>query len=286
MRVSVLGLGAMGVRMAKRMVEAGHAVTVYNRSAGRDEALVAAGAIRASSPREAAAGAEVVIGMVRDDDASRAIWCDADSGALGGMRPGAVAVAASTLTPGWVGELADAAKAADVRFLEAPVVGTRPHADAGKLVVLAGGDAETLAAATPAMSAYAGAIKHLGPVGAGAAMKLVVNTLFATQVAAYGEALGVLAKAGVSTAAAAERLKGLPITSPALQRVLGLMAEGAFSPNFPVALVAKDLRYAAEAAEAVGADAPLTRAAGAVYARAEAEGHGGLDVSGIARLFG
>jgi len=285
MRVSVLGLGAMGARMAKRLLDAGHAVTVYNRSPGRDDALAAAGAARAGSPREAAAGAELVIGMVRDDEASRAIWCDADDGALGGMRSGTVAVAASTLTPGWVGELAAAASAADVRFLEAPVVGTRPHADAGQLVVLAGGDLETLEVARPALEAYAGAIKHLGPIGAGATMKLVVNTLFATQVAAYGEALGVLAKAGVPAATAAERLKGLPITSPALQRVLGLMAEGAFSPNFPVHLVAKDLRYAAAAAEAVGADAPLTRAAGAVYARAEGEGHGDIDVSGIATLF-
>src|SRR5271156_963909 len=106
MRIAVLGLGAMGSRIATRLLGAGHPVSVYNRSPGPLRALEAAGAVAENTPRAAVEGAEIVIAMVRDNEASRALWCDQHNGALKGLDAGAIAIESSTLTPGWVKELA------------------------------------------------------------------------------------------------------------------------------------------------------------------------------------
>ncbi len=192
--VAVLGLGAMGRRMAKKLLEAGHDVVAYNRTGERARALEAEGATRAESPREAAARSDIVIGMVTDDDASRAVWLDANTGAIGGLREGAVAIESSTLTSAWVRELADAVTARGAGFLDAPVVGSRPQAEAGQLIYCVGGAAETLNKARGGLSAMGAAIHHVGPVAAGIATKLAVNALFGIQVAALGEMLGMVRK--------------------------------------------------------------------------------------------
>jgi len=128
--VVVLGLGAMGLRMRANLLKAGHRLTVWNRSKGAADQLIAAGAHLAGSPREAVAEADFVIAMVRDDIASRKIWLDEDAGALAGLKTDAVAIESSTLTPVWIRELAKAASARGVAFLEAPVAGGRPQAEA------------------------------------------------------------------------------------------------------------------------------------------------------------
>ena len=150
--VSILGLGAMGARMAHRLMHAGHPVTVYNRSPDRAAPLVEAGATSAETPREAAAASGVVVAMVTDDVASRAVWTGPD-GALAGLSSGAVAVESSTLTPGWVAELAGLAADRGAAFLDAPVAGSRPQAEAGALVYLVGGDAGALDRARPVLDA-------------------------------------------------------------------------------------------------------------------------------------
>jgi 3-hydroxyisobutyrate dehydrogenase len=285
LKVAVLGLGAMGARMARRLIEAGHDVTVYNRNSERATPLVDAGARWASTPREAASGREVVIAMVRDDDASRAVWLDPQTGALRALAPGAVAVECSTLTPGWSRRLAAAATEAGRRVLEAPVVGSRPQAEAGQLAILAGGDAETLEAARPALDALAGAVHHVGPVGAGATMKLVVNTLFAAQVALFGELLGVCRAAGITAGSALEVLGALPVTSPALKGVGGLVVAGKFAPMFPIELVEKDLGYLVATAEAADCDAPTSRAVREVYDRARDAGLSDENIAAVVKLF-
>ena len=284
MTVSVLGLGAMGSRMAAKLLDPGHAVTVWNRSPGPADALRQRGAAVAASPREAAAAGDVVVAMVRDDDASRAVWSGPD-GALAGLAEGAVAVEMSTLTPGRARELAEAVAERGGRFLDAPVVGTRPHVEAGVLTVLAGGDADALAAVRPVFGSFSGAVHHVGPAGAGMAMKLAVNALFAVQAAAVAEVLATLAGEGVAPADAAALLGSMPTASPAAARLGERMAQGAVAPNFPVSLVAKDLGYARRLAEAAGVQSDVVAAAGAAFDRAEAEGLGDLDVAGIARLY-
>ncbi|WP_376089207.1 NAD(P)-dependent oxidoreductase [Roseomonas sp. CCTCC AB2023176] len=279
-QVGFLGLGAMGARMAARLVSAGHDVAVWNRDAGKAEALGQAGARIAGTPRAAAAGAGVVIAMVRDDPASRRVWLDAADGALAGMTPGAVAVECSTLTVAAVRALAAEAAARGVRFVDAPVVGSRPQAEAGALIHLAGGAARDVEAVRPVLAATGGALHHLGDVGAGAAVKLAVNAMLAVQVAGLAEQIGVLGRAGVDVAAALDAIGTTPVASPAA-RAAGLAMLGErFPPLFPVELVEKDMGYAA--AEGM---APMAAATRGVLRDAMARGWGAENLTGIVRLY-
>lgn len=285
MKIAILGLGAMGSRMASRLLSVGHDVTVYNRTQGRDTPLVAAGAKKAATPRAAVAGAEAVIVVVRDDDASRAVWLDAETGALAGLAAGALAIESSTLTPAFVVELGEAIAKHGAFFLDAPVVGSRPQADAGQVIHLVGGDAATLARATPVLAAIGGAVHHAGPVGAGATMKLAVNTLFGAQVAVLAEMLGFLGRSDIALDKAAAILGALPVTSPAAKGAAGLMLAAADAPLFPVDLVEKDFGYTLAAARAHHLDLPVTTAVRTLFADAKAEGLGEANLTAVWRMF-
>ena len=282
MTVALLGLGAMGSRMGARVLSAGHTLTVWNRTPERAADLVASGATLASTPREAASGAQVVVAVVRDDEASREVWSGPE-GAAAGLSPEAVAVEASTLTPARAREWAEATGPA--RCIEAPVVGSRPQAEAGALVSLVGGPPEALEAARPVLETWSKAVRHAGGHGAGATLKLAVNALFAIQAAAFAETLGTLKASGVDMQTAADFLGGLPIASPAATRLVGLMGAGDWAPNFPVELVEKDLRYAEAHAGSVGASVPVASGAREAFARAVREGYGRDDIAGVAQLY-
>lgn len=285
MRIAVLGLGAMGARMAKRLIEAGETVTVYNRSPGRAHELGQIGAMIAATPREAAEGADIVIAMVADDDASRAVWTAPGEGALNGLGTQAIAIESSTLTPGWVHELDGLVAQRGARFLDAPVAGSRPQADAGQLIYLVGGADQTLARARPVLSVMGGAIHHVGPVSHGAVLKLTVNTLFGIQVAAVAELIGFLEASGLDAENAIGVLGDTPVMSPAARGIAGLMLAGSFAPMFPIDLVAKDFRYAVAAASAAGAGIPLAQATGNVFHTAVEHGYGGDNIAGVSRLY-
>ncbi len=280
--VTVLGLGAMGSRMAANLAKAGFDVAVWNRSPEAAARLANEVPLKiAATAKEAVSDADAVVSMVADDQASRSIWLDSDTGALPALPPGSLVIEASTLTPATIQDLSAAVEGAGVSFLEAPVVGSRPQADAGALFVLAGGAEDVLDRARPVLETYAGGIRHVGPHGSAATMKLAINGLFGIQVAAYAEIVGLLEASDVSTDLAIEVLTGLPITSPGLQRILGLFAARDFAPNFPVPLVAKDFRYLEALASELGADLPVTATTRAVYDAGASEGQEQFDIAGI-----
>jgi 3-hydroxyisobutyrate dehydrogenase len=285
MRIAILGLGAMGSRMAKRLLQAGFTVAVYNRSSLPVDELVGAGAIGGKTPRMAAEGAEIVIAMVRDDEASHAVWCDERDGAAMGLGSGAIAIESSTLSPRWVSELAARVLRTGAAFLDAPVVGSRPQADAGQLIHLVGGDEKVFDRARNVLSALGGAAHHVGPVGSGATLKLVVNALFGTQVAALAELLALLRRSGGDPAALGEVLSSLPVTSAAAKGALALMLKRLDSPLFPIDLVEKDFAYTLAHAETTSTELPLTRAAHAQFAKAKAEGLEASNITALARLY-
>jgi 3-hydroxyisobutyrate dehydrogenase len=169
-RVTFLGLGLMGNAMARRLLEHGFDLTVWNRNARRADALVQAGAKLASTPAEGARGAEMVIAMLADDEASRAVWLG-ESGALAAMERGAVAIDSSTLTVECMRALGVAAAARGVSFLDAPVTGSKPQAEQGALRFLIGGDAAAVKRVTPVLAAMSREQVHLGPAGSGALLK-------------------------------------------------------------------------------------------------------------------
>lgn len=288
-KVAFIGLGAMGARMAGRLIGAGNDLVLWNRSPARAEALAAsfsgANAHLAESPRDAAEGADFIFSAVRDDEASRAVWLDQDKGALAGMKTDAIAVECSTLSLSHVAELAGAFRAGKRAFLDAPVVGSRPQAEAGALIFLAGGEAQTIAKAEKLFAAMGSNVCHAGPNGAGAALKLAVNALFGVQVAALAEVLGLMKRAGVAPALAAEIIGATPVAGGAAKGALASMTAGAFAPMFPVDLVRKDFGYVRAAARAAGAATPMADAAEGVLTHASANGMGADNLTGIVRLY-
>ena len=284
-KIAFLGLGAMGSRMAPRLIAAGHDLTVWNRSEGKTGALVELGAQAAETPRAAAMGADLVIAMLRDDGASASVWRDPETGALAGMIPGAVAIECSTITVGHARSLAKACETAGCAFLDAPLAGSRPQAEAGRLIFLVGGPAATLERARPALMAMGGAVHHLGDAGAGAAAKLMVNALFGVQLAAVAELIGFARRSGVDAARAVEALGETPVVSPAAKGAAQAMLARAFAPAFPIDLVSKDFGLVAQTAAEIGARLPVAEAAGAVYEQAAAQGFAADNITAVAQLY-
>jgi 3-hydroxyisobutyrate dehydrogenase-like beta-hydroxyacid dehydrogenase len=272
--------------MVKALIGCGHEVTVWNRTIDRCEALRPVGARIAGSPADAAAEADFVIAMVRDDEASRSIWLANGTGALARMRPGAIAIESSTLSVGWVRDLGQAVNAVPgVSFLDAPVAGSRPQADARQLIYFVGGDADVVTKAEPVLRSMGAAIHHAGPTGAGAAIKLAVNALFGVQVAVLAELMGALAKAGIDLEKAVGIIGATPVCCPAAKAASASMLARDFAPLFPVELVEKDLGYLRSMAGSAGAEVAISEAAHTVMSTAVARHLGADHITGIVRLY-
>lgn len=281
-RVAVLGLGIMGSGMAGQLLQAGFSVSVWNRSAAKAEALGAAGARVATTPAEAAEGAELVVSMLADDDASRSAWLG-ESGALAAMMPGAIAVESSTLTLDWVRELATQARARDIGFLDAPVTGSKVQAHSGALRFIVGGETAVLERAQPALAAM-GSIEHLGPGGSGTIFKLANNFLCGVQVASLAEALAMLEAAGIDARRAAALLAGGAPGSPLVASVSKRMLDRDYAPNFIPGLMAKDLRYAAQTFAEYGIALASAAAARQRFEDAVAAGLAEQDIAAIVEV--
>jgi len=283
-KIAFLGLGAMGSRMAANLIQAGHALHVWNRTQARCSPLVEMGATVHATPREAAQQADVVIAMVRDDQASRAVWLNEDAGALAGMAPDAIAIECSTLSLDWCTQLTNHMTSSQIHFLDAPVVGSRPQVEAHQLIHLVGGNADILQRAQAVLGTSASATYHIGKPGAGMAMKLAVNALFGIQVAALGELFGFLTRQGIDTSAASALLGQLPVISPAAKAAATAIASNNFAAMFPIELAHKDLGYAIDAASLVSA-LPLTANTQALFALAIQQGYGTENINAVAKLF-
>lgn len=279
-KIAVLGLGAMGVRMARRLVSAGNEVVVWNRTAPAADFVP--GAAIASSPREAARGTDAVIAMVRDDVASRAVWLDPEHGALAGLPAHALAIESSTLTPEWARAWARAVGEAEGVAVEAPVSGSRPQAESGQLICFLGGDAPGIARAQPLLAPLGQTFHHVGPVGAAAVVKLVTNTLLALQVGAWSEVLPLMQREGLDVEAAIKALSTTTPFPPIAGYILSLMRAGNHAPQFPVELIAKDMAYVS----GIGApgDLPLAETMERRFGAAIEAGLGGENMTALIKL--
>lgn len=282
-KITVLGMGAMGSRMAMSLLKAKHDVTVWNRSLEKTKTVAEAGAKVADTPYMAVREAEFVISMVRDDSASKQVWL-ADSGALAGMSNKAIAIESSTLTVAWIKELAQRFKEKQIAFLDAPVAGTLPQAESAQLIYFVGGDRSIFDKAKPILQAMGSKVNHLGTVGSGMTIKLAVNSLFAIQVAAMGELISTIASSGLDEAEAVNIIANTPVCSPAAQQAAIAMTARKFAPLFPIELVAKDLNYAIATAEQNTA-MPIVKATQQIYRQAIAQGYGADNITGIAQLY-
>jgi 3-hydroxyisobutyrate dehydrogenase-like beta-hydroxyacid dehydrogenase len=284
-KIAFLGLGAMGSRMAANLVKAGHEVTVWNRDPARAEAFRQQNARIAGTPRAAATGAAVVISMVTDDAAARSVWLDPATGALAALGPGAIAIESSTVTPAWIEELGAAVTARGARLLDAPVAGSRPQAEAAQLVFMVGGAREAFDAARPVLDAMGVSIMHVGGLGQGAVLKLAVNTLFAAQLESVAELLGFLTRNGFAADEAAALLGAFPIVAPPIAGAAKMMAAKSVAPLFTIDLIEKDLGYIIDTAARSGASLPGAQSARAAFQRAQQQGLGQANISGLAAVF-
>jgi len=249
MRIAVLGMGNMGRAFAQRALERGHHVTVWNRSPGRAGELVGNGAVEASSPAVAARDVDVVLMVVADDAAALEV-CLGGGGALASLGPSAVLANVSTVSPDTARALAEAGPVG--RVLDAPVAGSPSAVAAGQGRFLVGGPAATVTSLDPLWADLGAGCVHCGPVGAGATMKLIVNMLLITGVAALAEAIATARSNGVSDDMLRDVVAGSAVVSPASRlRIESLMSDthpGWFSP----VLARKDLRLAIGLAEGSG----------------------------------
>jgi 3-hydroxyisobutyrate dehydrogenase len=280
-RVALLGLGTMGLGMARRVLGGGFSLAVFNRSRQKAEPLAAEGAQVASTPREAAAGANVIVSMVADDVASRAVWLG-ETGALAGVSRGAVLIECSTLSPAWIAELARAAAQKGCDLLDAPVTGSKTQAASGELLFLTGGSADALEKARPVLAVMSRAILPLGPSGSGALLKLINNSLCAVQAAALGEALALIDKGGLNRDKALEVLTAGAPGSPIIKTLLARIHAGDYTPNFRLSLMAKDLAYSLKEGEQQKVSLPMASAALGVFQKAIESGLGDKDFAAVA----
>lgn len=279
-QVALMGLGVMGSGMGKNLLKAGFPLTVYNRSRERAILLENAGARAAASPREAAEGAEVIISMVADDTASRAVW-QGDRGALAGAAPGSVLIECSTLSPVWVRELAVEARERGCGCLDAPVTGSREQAEKGQLLFLVGGEKEDLEKARTVLAAMSRGIEHLGPSGSGVLMKLVNNLICGVQIATMAEAIALIERTGMDRDKALNILYAGAPGSPMVKTIGPRMAAKNYDVNFVLKLMEKDLRYALEVAGRHGAQLETGAAAHKIFQTAAQSGFAEKDMSAV-----
>lgn len=278
--IALLGLGLMGAGMAGRLLAGGFPLTVYNRNSARAAALEKDGARVARTPREAAAEADVIIAMLADDTASRGVWRGAE-GALAGARPGTLLIESSTLSAGWVKELASEAAGRGCELLDAPVTGSKPHAAAGELTFLLGGSESAATRARPVLEAMGKQIVHLGPTGSGALVKLINNFVCGVQVAAIAEAIALIERTDLDRDRALAVLTGGAPGSPLVKTLSARMTARDYTPNFLLRLMAKDLAYAQREAEERSLELTTAAAANEVFHRAIEAGYGDKDFSAI-----
>jgi 3-hydroxyisobutyrate dehydrogenase len=282
---AILGLGIMGSGMARRLLSSNFQLAVYNRNREKADSLRAAGAFVATTPREAASRAQIVLSMVSDDNASRDVWLG-EEGALSGAAPGSILIESSTLSVTWVKELASKVTERGCRFLDAPVTGTKPHAASGELLFLVGGSEEVVEAARPVFSALGRDVIHLGPTGSGAWMKLINNFLCGVQAASFAEALSLAKAGGLDRGKVLSILTAGAPGSTIVKRVAEKIEADNFEPVFALCWMAKDISYAIQGAAENGLSLPTAAAALGEFQQAIARGHGDEDFAAVARTNG
>jgi 3-hydroxyisobutyrate dehydrogenase-like beta-hydroxyacid dehydrogenase len=264
-RLGFIGLGAMGGRMAGRLLAAGYDLTVYNRTRDRTRPLQQSGAKVADTPRALAAEADVVLSSLADDAALEEVMSGPE-GALASARPGTAFIDLSTVSPGASGHLHDAGLAKGLAVLDAPVSGSTLQAEQGQLVIFVGGAEEVYHRCEPILAALGREAAYMGPAGAGTAMKLCVNALLGLGLQALAEAIALGLKSGLPRERFLEVLGDTAVLSPSQKSKLENARKGEYPATFPLRLMFKDFSLIEQRALALSVPMPLTAAAAQVTA--------------------
>jgi 3-hydroxyisobutyrate dehydrogenase len=282
MQVAVLGTGIMGAGMARSMLRAGHAVTVWNRTAVRAQPLAEDGVTVAGAPAEAVDGAEVVLVMVFDTAAVLDVVA-----AAARKASDAVWLQASTIGRDGTDRVAELAGARGLKLVDAPVLGTKGPAEAGTLVSLLSGDPAHVAAARPAVDGYSARVVDAGPeLGAASALKLVCNAWISTVNAAVGQSVALAEGLGLDPALFVEAISGGAADNQYLHVKSDMIASGEFPPSFTLDGAVKDVELILAAARRASVGDRVLAALAQTYRRAAESGHGEQDMSAVYFAFG
>jgi 3-hydroxyisobutyrate dehydrogenase-like beta-hydroxyacid dehydrogenase len=275
-----IGLGIMGQPMALNLLKAGHKLTVYNRSAGKTEALKQAGAQVAATPAAAAKDAEFVIIIVTDSAAVEEVVLGKD-GILGTVACGAIVIDSSTISPAVSRKMACHAAGKGASWLDAAVTGSKHGAEKGELTFMVGGDRQTFERALPILEVLGKKHIYCGPNGLGLSAKLAQNTIQATLLEIFCEGLVLAAKAGVAPQTMHEILQSSMARAGLTDFKAPFIFKGDFTPYFPLKLMHKDLELAMEAGYALSVPMPTLAAVKEVYGACKAQGKGDLDYAAV-----
>jgi 3-hydroxyisobutyrate dehydrogenase len=282
-RIGFLGLGTMGAAMAANLARAGFAVTAWNRTPGRAPELDELGVARASSPAEVARSSDVVVVCVSDTPDVEAVLFGPD-GLASGAGDGLLVIDCSTISPSATRDFSERLRAKGVAMVDAPVSGGSEGAQKGTLTIFCGGDEADVERARPILAAMGRTITHVGPSGAGQAVKAVNQVILAGTYLGVAEGIVLALKSGLDVAQVVEALNGGAAQSWVLANRSERMRTNAYPLGFKVALHRKDLGIALEMARETGADLPVAELASEFETELVARGHADDDMSALARV--
>jgi 3-hydroxyisobutyrate dehydrogenase len=278
--VAFIGLGAMGSRMAMNLHAAGFKLKVWNRDRAKAKPFADKNIEVAASPADAARGADFVVSIVADDNATREVMLGA-AGIIGAATPGTIVIDSSTNTPSMAREVAKAAAARGVVYLDAPVSGSLPQAQGKELVIMVGGDKAAFDKAQPVLAGMGRLVRRIGEVGSGATLKLINNMLGASLQAVLAEGALIAEAANLDRAATMEILNEGASGSRVVKNKLPKMFSRDFSPQFHLELMDKDVRYFLQLASELDRPAPVAALVRSQFQAARRVALGKLDSSAV-----
>jgi 3-hydroxyisobutyrate dehydrogenase len=281
-RVAFLGLGTMGAAMAANLARAGFPVTAWNRTPGRASELVDLGVIMAATPADAVADADIAVICVSDTPDVEAILFGPD-GVVDGARPGTLIIDCSTIAPSGSWDFAARLRERDLAMVDAPVSGGSEGAQKATLTIFVGGDADDVERARPILAAIGKTITHVGPIGAGQAVKAVNQVILAGTYLGVAEGIVLAIKAGLDVEQVVDALGGGAAQSWVLANRSGRMLDNDYPLGFKVELHRKDLGIALDLAAQLGAVLPVTALTAQLETGLIAAGHAEDDISALAR---
>jgi 3-hydroxyisobutyrate dehydrogenase-like beta-hydroxyacid dehydrogenase len=279
MRVAFLGLGIMGRSMAANLAKAGHEVTVWNRSAGKE----VEGARTAPSPADAARGVDVIWMCVSDTKAVESVLFG-EQGAHESLTEGMIIADSSTISPSATRQFADRVRAKGVQYVDAPMTGSKAGAANGTLIFMVGGEESAIEKLKPLFAVMGKKIFQMGETGKGQATKLVMNLQIALIYEGFAEALTLATKLGVDVEALVPLIQASMVNSGVVEYKAPFVLKRDFSPNFPLRLMHKDLKLALEAAKELRVRLPGLETVEEIYDVADEDGHGDLDYAATLTL--
>lgn len=280
MKVAFIGLGIMGKRMARNLLGTASELRVWNRSAAPRTELATAGAIACESAAEAVKGAEIVFTVLSRPEVVQALaW--GEKGFLPHMEPGALWVDSTTVNPSFTMEEAAFANQHGVHFLNAPVSGTKPHAEKGELTFIIGGEEKWVEKVRPLLEQMSVKQLHVGPMGAGSKVKILLNGLLAQSMVMFAETMQVGVKMGLDREFLLNLLPNTPVVPAFVNMKVEAMRTGEYETQFPLELMQKDLQLLCQTAYEVQQPLFLANLAKEVYAQANQQGMGRKDFSAI-----